>query len=360
MAKGFPSEMVNHDLLSQDWEKILQVEGDTFQVNALNSAGTAVATGAVNTQVVSATQVNTAGKLIYLDVVKAGLSAGAIAQIGISGDTGARFPGYADMIMFPSGGGTIQVSAKKLLRPFQFQNGLVTLSVRNNQTAGSVTYTSTISANAIRITDDLNFSADHLILAVGDSTLNGTGPTSTQAMWPFLARDYLRGEGHNCRVVLKSVSGSTSSEHEAWRKAGWHRSVLQRPSMGFYNLGLNDAANAVPLATYLANVQAFWNDWKTWVPNAPLIVVAPTPLESDTKEAAAAVYRSAVVDWVASVDSPKLKVANPSALWDRKVTSNYAATDTAGERVHYTDGPNALVAGLVQNVISTNGLKPTR
>lgn len=358
MAKGYPVQTVNQDVLPQDWDKILQVEG--YPLGVFNwTSGVSVPTGGTNTSIIGTTTPPTIGKIAYIDTATAVVDNIGLMQIAVNGDGAGRFPGFgAQFLASPNIPVTIPI--KQLIRPYQFGNGSILMTCRNNLTAGSVTYRGSLSANCRVITDDTNFSADHVCLFAGDSTINGTGPTATYKMWPFIVRDFLLSQGYNCRVVLKSVSGSTSADHELWRQSGWHGAVLQRPSFGVYNLGINDSANATAVGTYLANVQAYWTWWSKAFPNAPLIIMGPTPHENDTVEALSVTYRSTVAAWVASVGSARLKFADPTALWDRKVASNYAASDTAGNRVHYTDGPNAAVAVLLQSVITANNLWPAR
>lgn len=356
---GLPTRLVNQDVFPQDWDKILQIEGYPLALFGNTATGTVTASGAINTGIAGSSQPPLIGKIPYIDTATVVADGAGVMQLGIGGDPIQRFPGFAyQFITAPNIPVTIPV--KQLIRPYMFQNGILSVSCRNNLTAGSVTYKCSVSANCRVITDDTNFSADHVIMCASDSTWNGTGPTATWFMAPFLLRDFLRSRGFNCRVVLKTVSGSTSNDHEIWRKAGWHAELLQRPSMGIYNLGLNDAGNGVARATHLANVQAFWTWWSARFPNAPLIILGPTPTELDSTEALSANYRSDVSAWVTSVASPRLKYADPTALWDRKVASNYAGSDTPGSRVHYSDGPHALVAGLLQSVITANNLWPSR
>ncbi len=349
---GYPFEVQNGtvgvDLLQRGL-----VEGDPLQLFANNSgAGVAVAAGAVNTVVIASTQPPRIGKIFFADTALISLDNPAVAQLGVGGDTVGRFPGISTQVLIGANA-PIAIPVRALIRGFAFQNGIFGVNVRNNLNAGSVTYKGSVTVNGFVITDDLNFSAKHTLGFFGDSTLNGTGPTTTASMWPFIVRDWLIAQGFDCRNILKSVSGSTSGDHEGWRKAGWH-GALSKYAMGFYNLGINDAGAGVSAATALANATAFWTWWDKKYPKAPLVIVGITPLENNTSETAAAAIRSAVAAWVTSVASPRLKYVATEALWDRTVASNYAGTDAAGSRVHYTDAPHALVAGAITTMLAAN------
>lgn len=336
------------------------IEGDPGFLAANNAtSAVSVATGAVNTTVATTGGYPRIGKVLFVEQITMSLDKAAIAQANIPADGSARFAGVAPQVLVAAGVPVV-MPVRQIIRPVHFASGAITLSVRNNLTGGSLSYIGTITATGRTMTDDFNFTADHTIMVAGDSTTNGTGPTATQTMYPFLVREWLNSQGYNCRVLLKSASGTTSAEHETFRKQGWHSSTLNKYSLGIYNLGINDAGGAVSSATFLANVTAFWNWWSKAYPNAPLIILGPTPLENNTTEAAAATYRSAVAAWVTSVNSPRLAFADPTALWDRAVTANYAGSDTPGSRVHYVDAPHALVAGLIQTTISSGNLWPAR
>lgn len=336
----------------------MMIEGDPLSASAFQGTPVATATGTINTTIVSSPSTPTIGKCAFVETITASLDTAATAQVLITGDANSRFPGFTAQVCIGAGV-PVEIKVNKLFRGFQYVGG-ATLAVRNNQTAGSVSYRGAVFVSGTALTDDFDFDAPYTVLYAGDSTINGTGPTLTAAMYPFVLKRWLADQGYRSRVLLKSRSGSTSADHELWRAAGWHSGVVGKPALGVYNVGINDAITAVSTSALLANVQSYWSWWSETYPNAPLIVLGVTPLENNTSEAAAAGYRTAVSAWITSVNSPKLKFADPTDLWDRTVSSNYAASDTPGSRVHYVDGPHALVADLLGDVINANALWPVR
>lgn len=336
----------------------LMVEGEPLNSSTFQGTPQAVATGTVNTSIVSATATPSIGKCAYVDTITASLDGSALAQVILTGDANSRFPGFTAQAVIAAGV-PWNIKVNGLLPGFQFVGGAA-LNVRNNLTAGSVSYRGAVYVSGRVLTDDFEYDAPYLMVCAGDSTINGVGPTKTSAMWPFVFKRWLTDQGYRTRVVLKSRSGSTSTDHEAWRTAGWHGSVIGKPAIGVYNLGINDAVTAISSATHLANVQAYWDWWQAAYPNAPLIILGPTPLENNTSEAAAATYRTAVAAWVTTEANAKLKFADPTDLWDRTASANYAASDTPGDRVHYVNSAHALVGGLLEDVVTDNSLWPTR
>lgn len=334
-----------HDFLER-----IAIEGDPLATFGFG-VNVSVPTGPQNASIVTSNFPPLVGKCAILTSIVAGASAAGLAQVGIGPDINGRFPGIYHQFVLPTGGGSVSIPITPLLvRAHEFQNGAVALAIRNNLNAGSVTYSGTVSASGAALTDDFNFTAAYTIGSFGDSTQNGTGPSLTAKMFPFIVRDWLIAQGYDCRVVLKSRSGSTSSDHELWRKAGWHSSVCNPYAMGFYNLGINDAITSVDPSTVVANLTAFWTWWTRKYPNAPLVVVGVTPLTLNASETNAVAIRSAVSAYVASVGSPLFKYVDTSTLWDRTNTALY----NGGDGIHYLDAGHALVAGAITSMLAAN------
>lgn len=224
----------------------------------------------------------------------------------------------------------------------------VSLNVRNNLTAGSVNYVGSVAVNGWRFADDLDFGAPNVAMFVGDSILNGTGPTTTPRMWPYIFKSFLASRGQRTRVVLKSVSGTTSSDHEAFRSAGYHD--IRHADLIVYALGVNDAVTGVSPSTYTANLTAFWNWVASRYPESKLLVLGVSPLENNTSETNAVALRSAAAAFVASVNQPnRLAYINLGAAFDRTLTTTvYASTDTPGSRIHPNDTGHAAIASTIQ------------
>ncbi len=303
------------------------------------------AAGAVNTVIATTPALPKIGKVGRIDNIIASCNQACIGQIMIDPSTDGRCPGFVSQHIFTPSVPVI-IPVKHLFRGFQLQSGVVVFRVRHmlSTTPGTDVITAALTVTGWSITDDLNYSAKKVALFIGDSILNGTGPTKTAKMWAFLARNYLRSLDHDIRTVLKSAPGATTSDWAAWID-GEYASV-ERANVIFYSVGVNDAIAAAADATYTANLLAFWNWAKVRYPDTPVIITTPTPLENNTQETKAVALRAAAIAFVAAQNSPRLKCIDFGSVFDRTVSANYAATDTPGSRVHPVDaGHKPLISG---------------
>jgi len=331
--------------------ELLLREADPIAFTA-GSASTTVPTGGVNVAIATAQGFPLIGKAMLLNEISVGLSAPAIAQLEISQSLDTRFGNFIKQVIVGTGGLTIPVN--RIVRGFINGGPNVTLNIRNNLTAGSVDYIGTVGASGYRFADDFNFGAKKRVLFISDSTLNGTGPTKTANMWAFLVKAHLVALGYDVRVVLKSVSSSTTADHEGWRAAGYHD--IAAPALVVYGVGINDAGAAVSDSAYTANVDAMWS-WveKRW-PDAKMIVTGVTPLENNTSETRAAGLRTAADSFVSGEASPRLKYINLGNAFDRTNPAFYVASDPAGNRVHPNDAGHAAVATTFNTAFDALGL----
>lgn len=327
----------------QSFEEFLVREGEPASwVNANAGGAIAAGTGTVNVAIATAQGPALIGKAVLIEEISASLSAPGIAQIQIAASADTRFPGFLKQAVITATAVSFKVNL--MVRGLLNGNSNVTLNVRNNMTAGSVDYYGAVSASGYRITDDLDLSAPKVVMFAGDSLLNGTGPTKTATMWAFLFKKKLRDLGTRARVCLKTVSGSTTGEHEAMRAAGYHD--IAKVDLGVYALGVNDAGAAVADATYLVNLTAYWEWFSKRYPLATLVVCGVPPLENNTSETRAAGLRTTASTYVASIASPRLRYINFGTAFDRTVSSNYVGTDTPGSRVHPNDTGHGAMATL--------------
>jgi lysophospholipase L1-like esterase len=212
----------------------------------------------------------------------------------------------------------------------------------------------TVSLAGYTITDDLNFGAEKTILAIGDSILNGTGPTKSNNLWTFKLRDYFKTQGKTVRIVQKANSGMTSSEVETARKDGHYDGV--EADLIIYAVGANDASGGVARETYRTNLEAMWTHVQRRWPNAKMIVCGVSPVENNTTHAAAETLRTEAADFVADQDSDRLFYINLGAAFTRTDASYYASSDSAGSRVHPDDDGHAAIATLVNAAIDAQGV----
>ncbi|NUR28877.1 MAG: SGNH/GDSL hydrolase family protein, partial [Catenulispora sp.] len=204
-----------------------------------------------------------------------------------------------------------------------------------------------------QIEDDLNFGADKTMLWLGDSiTAAGTGPTVKTNQYDWRIWNYHKDKGRNVRMVNLSVSGSTSSQFERLRLRGhWDQPQVDHV---YYSLGANDASQAVPTATYKANVASAIAWKKARYPNATMTVFGMTPQENNTNEANAAAMRTAASDAVTEAADPKVKFLNLGSAFDRTNTANYASSDAAGNHIHPSDAGHSGIWAVLQPWLDAN------
>lgn len=284
------------------------------------------------------------GKAAFIETITVGCNVPILAQVQISPDLAQRFSGTPYRLMLAANQSTT-IPANVLLRGFQVQTGIIALAVIRAFDANPTTVDlwGTVSASGWTITDDFDWAAPKVAMFVGDSILNGTGPTATAKMWPFLVKSYWRSLGTRVRIVLKSVSGSTSGDHETWRAAGYHD--VPQVDLVVYAVGVNDAITAATDAAYTANLAAFWSHTAKRWPAAKMIVCGPTPLGDNTAETRAAGLRAAAADWVAAQADGRLKFVDLGAAFDRTVSGNYVSESP---RVHPNNTGHAALGAAFQ------------
>lgn len=193
-----------------------------------------------------------------------------------------------------------------------------------------------VGATAWSLADSINFDAKKVILMLGDSTWNGTGPTTVDTCIPYLINRFFREQGQDTRYILKAYSGSTSQGHENFRGSGKYE--FPQVDALFDNLGINDAVQGLTTAASMANLQAriAWRQRR--YPKAKHVVFGTTPLQNSTLEAALAAYRAAAAAYIADLGDPNVKFCDLGGSFNRTVDANYAVSDGAGgTRIHPVD-----------------------
>lgn len=328
-------------------------EGDPHTQYAMNTVAVTVVTGAVNVSLnVTAQGPGLVGKAVWIEEITVSLSSPGIAQIQIPASTDTLFPGLIKQVIV--GTTPVTIPVRMIVRGFTHSNnGNITLNVRNNLTAGSVDYYGTVSATGYRITDDFDYDAEKTILFIMDSIGNGTGPTKTANMWPFLFKKHLRELSNDARVVLKSVSSSKSTDWSGYLSAGY--ADIAEADLIIYTPSVNDAGAAVSNETYTTALQSFW-DWKQrQFSSAHAIITGTTPLENNTSETRAVGLRTAASTFVSDINHSNLHYINNGSRFDRTVSTNYASTDTPGSRVHPNDaGHSSIASGFITDYDALN------
>lgn len=343
-----------------DMETRCYVEGEPYSIYGNNfTAAVSVSTGAQNTTIVSATNpavIPTIGKIAWLDSVTVSLDTIGGAQISLTQDSNTFWTQRVWQGILAANSPVV-FPIHSFLRSFQTGSSGITLAVRNNLTAGSVSYKGAVAAQGCVLTDDLNLDAKYSALWIGDSVYNGTGPTATNKMLPFLIRDwYTSTYALDTRVILRSRSSTTSSNWETYRQLGAFDGLA--PSVVWYEPGINDAGAAVSSSTYLANVTAFVTYARKKWPKAHVVVLGVGPLENNTSEASAVTYRSAASSYVSGLADGYVHFCDLGSSFDRTVSSNYVGTDTPGSRVHPNDTGHAAEAVVVEACITAQTILP--
>lgn len=211
-----------------------------------------------------------------------------------------------------------------------------------------------LRAHGTAIYDDLNFSAAHNVVVIGDSISRGTaGVTAKTKSWEWITREWFHDQGQDVRVINRSQSGTDSTFVERWRTQGVYE-FDRPPSLIVYAVGANDAANAVPLATYSANLAAFIEWRRRRYPDTKLLILGSSPMENNTAETAAVAMRSAAEAQAAAAG---VFFCSLGAAFDRTVAANYATSDTAGQRIHPSDAGHAAIAGVVTAFLAARGIE---
>lgn len=212
-----------------------------------------------------------------------------------------------------------------------------------------------VTAMGFSIYDDLNFGADKVMLVIGDSILNGTaGITQKTKSMEWLTRGYFQAQGRDVRVINKSISGSTSSDHEARRAAGVYD--FAQVDYLHYQLGTNDAGS-ISATTARTNLEAMiaWKQQR--YPRATMVVWGSTPREDNTKETALAAIRTAQEAAVTAAADSKVKFCSLAAAFDRTVSTNYATSDTAGDRVHPSDAGHTAAYSVISGFLTAQDVE---
>jgi len=202
------------------------------------------------------------------------------------------------------------------------------------------------------LADAINFDARKVILCIGDSLWNGTGPSDVTHCIPWLINRFYRDRGVDSRYILKAYSGSTTTGHERFRQAG--RYDFPQVDAIFYQLGTNDAGQGYPTATSLANIAAFIGWKQKQYPEAKLVVLGPPPVENASSEAALAAIRTAAAAHISALADPHVLFCDLGDAFNPLDAGNYVGSDTPGGRVHPGDagldqvwqGGHAGFAGL--------------
>lgn len=200
------------------------------------------------------------------------------------------------------------------------------------------------------ITDDFNFHARKVISWVTTSIGNGTGPTATGYMYPFLYKDYLRSLGKSVRLEINAISGGSSETHFLFETQGAYDTTMQgkHPDIIVFDTAVNDASSNEPAEDYVARLRQYSERALTQPENRKVLVkvLGGTPLENATNFARMQVLDNAAEDLVDELNDTypdRVFYVGHSDAFPNTDASKYASSDTPNFRIHLNDSGHADV-----------------
>lgn len=257
-------------------------------------------------------------------------------QVGvvISAVTGAGTPPIHNAQQWIPANVPTVIPIKALSRGGTFQS--MSASIKAITDTDKTGFLCTISVSGYAFTDDLDFSAPRKMLVLGDSLLDGTGPTVRDNFMPWKIRRYYSDKGIRLRMINGSISGSTSQAHELFRQGG----IYDHDQIGLivYQLGTNNAVQAIAASQSTSDLNAMMAWKKIRHPDAQMIVLGPPPAENATTESNLVGIRSALSAAVTAAADPKVNFKSLAGAFDSTLgTTVYVSTDPAGSRLHPND-----------------------
>jgi lysophospholipase L1-like esterase len=221
--------------------------------------------------------------------------------------------------------------------------------------------------SGIKMTADLNFNADKVIMWIGDSITRGSsiggtaltgggggGSNLQTAVKPtdhftFQVRNNFQRRGIDCRLVLKAMGGFNSIDMNAAINTGFLD--IEKANVIFYQLGVNDAlagSGTVSDATYSANLDAVIDFRLRKYPTAKLVFIGATPLNNNTNETRLAQLRTIMAS---KANTPNnIFYLSLESAFDRTVLTNYNLSDG----IHPNIANNILMANAINSWVSSN------
>lgn len=208
------------------------------------------------------------------------------------------------------------------------------------------------SLGGVRVCNDFAFDADKIMLVIGDSISNGTGPSYGVDSYTFIVRDWLYSQGKSTRCILKGSGSYTSANITALRKTG--QLMTTTPDLILYNIGINDASLAAFQAEFpsiLAHKQKFW-------PKAKMICLGMSPRQGASEASISVPIRSYMASTVAALNDPKVFYCSLETAFSSVGDTYYMTTDgtTNTTRIHPNDAGHALIASVITQFITDNNI----
>jgi len=237
------------------------------------------------------------------------------------------------------------------------QNGSITLYVREVLDTDLTNCVFNVAVSGFDLWGDTNFDASGTILWVGDSiSRQSTGSPAKGTSFVNSARKYyIETAGQNVRLLVKAYSGATSATIEDMRQNGKLDVANDGVGLVVYALGMNDSGSAVSSSAFMANVNAFIAWSLKRYPNAKLLLLGPSPAESNSREALLSQYRTAQAARVAALANPNIAFADLGTAFTRTDTSFYNSGDSAGDHIHPTTvAAQTALGNIVTTALAAN------
>ena len=228
--------------------------------------------------------------------------------------------------------GFATVPIKGVLREGESISFVLQTAVAQAASSSAPDFTIRAGFHGSRLTNDFAFESPKVMLCIGDSITNTTGPTFGSEFYHAVFQRYLWSQGKQYRRILKGDGGWKTSHALISLK----RNLLDVPQADaiLFMLGTNETA----LSDFQANFPSFLSYKKDRYPDAKMVVIGPPPRQ-DAIETSVLVPLRSYAQAAVSAESNVLYVsfaAAFSAIGD----TNYITNDgtASGGRVH----PNAL------------------
>jgi lysophospholipase L1-like esterase len=227
---------------------------------------------------------------------------------------------------------------------------------------GTPTYNVSATVNGYRITADLNFNADKVMMWIGDSITRGSSMGATvisggqpaastntpEDHFAFQVRNHFQRRGIDCRLVVKAMGGFTSRNMGVWLKQGWLD--IEQCDVIFYQLGVNDASGTTTDGEFQTELDRIVDFRDRKFPSAKLVFVGDSPLNNNTNETRLATLRGLKSAMASTPDN--IYYVSLASAFDRSVLTNYTSSDG----VHPNIASNALMAGVIETWIDANSI----
>jgi len=232
---------------------------------------------------------------------------------------------------------------------FLYERTTITITTQTTTTSG---FTFVTSMQGVRVCNDFAFDAAKIMLVIGDSISNGTGPTYGSDQYTFIVRDWLYSQGKSTRCILKGSGSYNSANITALRKSG--QLMPTAPDLILYNIGINDASLAAFQAEFpsiLAHKQKFW-------PNAKMICLGMSPRQGASEASISVPIRSYMASTISALNDSKIYYCSLASAFSSVGDTYYMTTDgtTNTTRMHPNDAGHALIASVITQFITDNNI----